>query len=519
MKKLSKLLQWLDNNILKVLVVGFIFIIPLYPKLPLKMIEYTYVAFRLEDIYIALMGLIFGIQFLRRKVDISKKFMILIGIYWIAVFLSYVWGFYVQETIRVNNIGLLHALRRVEYMLVFFVAYTTIKSKKDFYLYLKLIIGVLAITSVYGIGQKFLGWPAVQTMNPEYAKGYILVLDSWARVSSTFAGHYDFSAYLLLIIPIIIGFYLSTGKKIYMAVFFLALSALVLAASRASFLSYIGAVTLFLLYVRKFKVLLLVIIATAILTPLSDNLASRLTRTFTPTKIFVDPVTGEAIIPEESKPDDLPRGNFGANVDTANLDKIKVVEVNPEEEAQAKKEIRERIINEGKKTGHVYSEEELAILIEQEFIKKIPVTKFLTDISISTRLQVSWPRALAGFFHNPILGLGPSSLGEATDGDYFRWLGELGAFGTLSFLAIFFEIVRSIWIRIKSIARNEQYIFYGYLFGFLGLFINASYIDVFEASKVAYTFWLLAGIFIASLPFFATGTKAEVKASKSNSKK
>lgn len=532
MKKLTTLLQWLDKNILKVLVIGFIFIIPLYPKLPLKMIEYTYVAFRLEDIYIALMGLVFGIQFLRRKVDVSKKFMILIGVYWIAVFASYVWGFYVQETIRVNNIGLLHALRRVEYMLVFFVAYTTIKSKKDFYLYLKLIIGVLAVTSIYGIGQKFLGWPAVQTMNPEYAKGYILVLDSWARVSSTFAGHYDFSAYLLLIIPIIIGFFLSTGKKIYMAVFFLALSAIVLAASRASFLSYVGAVGLFLVYVRKFKVLLVVIIATAILTPLSDNLASRLTRTFTPTKIYVDPNTGEAIIPEESRPDDLPRGNFGANIDTKDLAKVKKVEVDPETEAQAKKEIREKIVNEGKKTGRVYTEEELAILIEEEFLGKIPITKYLTDISISTRLQVSWPRAISGFIYNPILGLGPSSLGEATDGDYFRWLGELGGFGTLAFLAIFFEIVRSIWTRIKSITQNEQYIFYGYLFGFLGLFVNASYIDVFEASKVAYTFWLLAGIYMASLPFFATAEKATVsadsemsnpakkkKTSKTNSKK
>ena len=32
-----------------------------------------------------------------------------------------------------------------------------------------------------------------------------------------------------------------------------------------------------------------------------------------------------------------------------------------------------------------------------------------------------------------------------------------------------------------------------------GLFMNASYIDVFEASKVAYTFWLLAGTVVGSL--------------------
>ena len=35
-----------------------------------------------------------------------------------------------------------------------------------------------------------------------------------------------------------------------------------------------------------------------------------------------------------------------------------------------------------------------------------------------------------------------------------------------------------------------------FIFGFLALFINASYIDAFEASKVAYTFWTIAGLYI-----------------------
>jgi hypothetical protein len=516
MKKLITSLKWLDEHILKILVIGFIFIIPLYPKLPLKMIEYTYVAFRLEDIYLAFVGLIFGIQFLRRKVHVSKKFAILIGIYWIAVFASYWYGFYVQESVRVNNIGLLHSLRRIEYMLIFFVAYTTIKSKKDFFLYFKLIFSVAAIVSVYGIGQKFLGWPAVQTMNPEYAKGYILVLDSWARISSTFAGHYDLSAYLLLLIPIILGFYIGTNKKIYLALFFLTLITLVLAASRASYLSYIGAVTLFLLYTRNLKLLFIVILATAILTPLSDNLANRLTRTFQQTKIFIDPVTGEAIIPKDSRPDDLPPGNFGANVDTSDLSKIKATEVDAATVQKAKKEIRETLVAEGKNKGRIYTETELEALIDEEFLRQIPINKYLIDISISNRFQVSWPRALNGLKFNPILGLGPSSLGEATDGDYFRWLGETGLFGTIAFLAIFFEIVRSIWRKIPHMLKKDQYIYLGFLFGFLGLFVNASYIDVFEASKVAYTFWLLSGICIAALPFFTQ--QSEKKHLKNDSK-
>ncbi|HRN70733.1 MAG TPA: O-antigen ligase family protein [Candidatus Woesebacteria bacterium] len=511
MKKLTTLLQWLDQHILKILVIGFIFIIPLYPKLPLQMINYTYVALRLEDIYIAFVGLVFGIQFLRKKVTLPKKFVWLIGIYWIIVFISYLWGYFVQGTIAVHHLGLLHSLRRVEYMLIFFVVFTTIKSKEDFFLYIKLIFSVLCIVSMYGIGQKFFGWPAVQTMNPEYAKGYILILDSWARISSTFAGHYDLSAYLLLLMPIILGFYMYSKNRIYIAIFTLALATLILAGSRASYLSYIGAIGLFLLYTRKWQLLLFVVIITAILTPLSDNLTERLTRTFQETKIFVDPQTGEAIIPGESKPDELPRGNFGANVNTNNLPTTNQVEVDPQTEKLAKEQIRDSIIKEAQKKGQTLTEAEIRALVEQTFGEQVAISKYLIDISLSTRFQVAWPRAVAAFIKNPLLGLGPSALGEATDGDYFRWIGETGLLGTVAFIAIFFELVKTMWDKLKNMTQNNRYIFLGFLFGFLGLFVNASYIDVFEASKVAYTFWLLAGIFIAAVPFFSTNQEKKAK--------
>jgi hypothetical protein len=167
---------------------GFILLIPLYPKLPLQMINYTYVAIRVEDIYMILIGLVFLIQLLRRKVVIPIKWAIVFGLFWLAVAASFLWGNLVLHTIPYRQLGILHSLRRVEYMMIFFVAYTTIKSKKDFYRYMQIFFGVLAVVCIYGIGQKFLGWPAVQTMNPEYAKGYLLTLDAYARISSTFAG-------------------------------------------------------------------------------------------------------------------------------------------------------------------------------------------------------------------------------------------------------------------------------------------------------------------------------------------
>ncbi|MBI2641370.1 hypothetical protein HYW87_02125, partial [Candidatus Roizmanbacteria bacterium] len=46
---------------------------------------------------------------------------------------------------------------------------------------------------------------------------------------------------------------------------------------------------------------------------------------------------------------------------------------------------------------------------------------------------------------------------------------------------------------------SRNFVLYGFLFGFAGLLLNAGYIDVFEASKVAYTFWTVAGLFIGFL--------------------
>jgi len=509
MQKLKNWLNWLDLHILKLAVFGFIFVIPLYPKLPLKMINYTFIAIRVDDIYVAFVALIFAIQFFRKRVTLPSKRMVWIFVaYWIAVFASYLWGYFVQDTVIINHLGLLHSLRRIEYMFIFFVVFATIKSKKDFFVYMNVIFSVLLVVSIYAFGQKFIGWPAVQTMNPEYAKGYLLVLDSWARVSSTFAGHYDLAAYLILLMPLLIGFYLYTGSKKYMILVVIALGVLVLTASRASYIAFLSSIALYLVYVRKFKVLAFVLIITALLTPLSDNLANRLSRTFQPTKVFIDSQTGDTFVARKLQPDDLPPGDFGAKDSSGYKTTAKnAVILKPEEELAARNQIRDSLLYEADRSGKVYTPEEINDAVDGIFLRQIPITKYLPDISISTRLQSSWPRAWSAFTQNILLGSGPSSLGEATDGDYFRWLGELGLLGTTLFLGLLTAIAWPIWQTARRMSTKTSYLFHGFVAAFIGVFVNASYIDIFEASKLAYTFWLMAGIFYASLPFFYSKLK------------
>jgi len=124
------------------------------------------------------------------------------------------------------------------------------------------------------------------------------------------------------------------------------------------------------------------------------------------------------------------------------------------------------------------------------------VSAVATDISIATRFQASWPRAIQAFQKNPLLGSGPSSITESSDGDYFRWLGETGILGFSFFIYIIIMILKRLYDFKNKLASSAQMLVYGVIFGTIGLFINALLIDVFEASKVAYIFWFTLGIFV-----------------------
>ncbi|OQY66586.1 hypothetical protein B6D29_02645 [Microgenomates bacterium UTCPR1] len=117
MKKLFGLIKKLDDNLLRILLSFFIFFVPLWPKIPLKMINYTYISIRVEDIYMVLMSLVFLIQLLRGKVRLNKDYLYIFSAFWGAVLLSTVWGIFVSKTILYAHLGFLHFLRRVEYML------------------------------------------------------------------------------------------------------------------------------------------------------------------------------------------------------------------------------------------------------------------------------------------------------------------------------------------------------------------------------------------------------------------
>ena len=73
---------------------------------------------------------------------------------------------------------------------------------------------VLISTNIFAFGQQYLDWPVISTTNSEFAKGLILRLTPEARVNATFAGHYDFAAFLAMAFCVIVPLFFAVRKHI-----------------------------------------------------------------------------------------------------------------------------------------------------------------------------------------------------------------------------------------------------------------------------------------------------------------
>ncbi len=153
--------------------------IPLYPKLPLVNVVHTWVYVRVEDFLVLGILLAWGFLVLRRKISLVTPLTIPILSFWLVGVLATLQGVLLIFPTVANifsNVAFLSLVRRIEYISLFFVAFTSVKDKR----FLHVVVGVLTLTilaiSLYGIGQRYMGFPAYLTMNEEVAKGVALTL-------------------------------------------------------------------------------------------------------------------------------------------------------------------------------------------------------------------------------------------------------------------------------------------------------------------------------------------------------
>jgi len=532
-KPIGRLLTWLDNNLLFVISLFLLVFIPLYPKLPLSDILPGYIVrLRLEDLFILLSAIIYGIWWLRRKVQPTKNPLFwLVAIYLAIGLISGIVAIFVIKTIPLQTIHVakwaLHFGRRIEYMFMLFLVFDAVKTKNQLKAILIALLLVIVGATIYGFGQKYYQWPVYSTMNREFSKGWRLVLTEHARVPSTFAGHYDLAAYLVFLLPItlvtaIFSANWVVGKFGWIA-FVSGYTLLILTASRASFISYvISMIILFtaILMIRNWKFVLprfigVAVFSTAVFLTFGD-LSGRFAHiiNLSGVKGFV-----ENNIFRMDK--NAPR-NYLALTDQLALvaDKTDVPPVKFIE-GQGTRNNGQRSENGEPATGSalppdVYEEIPLP-LSSTSATGKLSVTygqrsysdaAFAYGLSSAIRFDALWPRAIAGFKRNPFLGTGYSTLtkvqvtdfteAESTDNDYLRSLGETGLLGFIGFFGTIGYTLYYFWknqFRFKS--KLYRSILMAIAAGVIGLLINATYIDVFEASKVAFTFWGIVGLGMA----------------------
>lgn len=535
-----KILRRIVSNFLFVLTIFLLAFIPLYPKIPLIDIKNTWVYVRAEDFAVALIILVWIILLFFKKVTLKTPLTIPIMFFWIIGGLATLHGVLVLFPTLADvfsNVALLSFLRRIEYMFLFFIAYASIKDKRSITYVVVTLVIVLLLVVGYGFGQKFLGFPAYLTMNEEFAKGVPIQLSSLSRVPSTFAGHYDLAAYLVLVIPLLVS--LAFGFKNIIFKIFLFITAslgfvlLFMTVSRVSFFVLLLSLLMLLILLRKKLIIISLLALTFLLLLFSPSLLQRFKSTVTEIDVLVNAKTGGAIgqvkeVPAAYFKDKIIRkiadsntkdlgASISATLPFALIPPIAplVVEANSstgENLPQGTSYVNLPLSQVIKKVDMYFFQklitktgvesEEISVFYGDFLIKKAKAY----DLSFTTRFQGEWPKTFEAFKRNIFLGSGFGSVSLAVDNNYLRILGESGLFGFVSFISIF--IIALIYIK-KVLPKVDSPIIRSFIIGFVagtfGLALNAFLIDVFEASKIAFTYWLLMGVAIGVLHLYQKG--------------
>lgn len=469
MQKLSRVFEKITFFLFLFLVV----FIPLYPKLPLFNVAGTFVAIRVEDFLIALLSILwFATILLKGKLKelLREPLNQLLLLFFFIGLVSLFSAVFVTNTVM-WHLGLLHFIRRAEFMIFLPIAYFLINTKRDLKIVLILFGIVTLLVNVYAFGQQLLGWPVISTTNSEFSKGLILELTAEARVNSTFAGHYDLGVFMAMVITVLAALFFAVKgwllKGSILILSAMSFVVLVMTAARLSFLAVLVGVTMSLILTgKKIFILLLILLAVgAVLYP--SQLRDRLVSTF----IVNFQQQGERY----DAPNQEQEVRSRLNIPTLPIYRPSFLPATATDSTDVASDIAPGEPTDSTQLG-VYR-------------------------SFEIRLNLEWPRAIRAFQKNPLLGTGYSSMGLATDNDYLRLLGEVGALGAYGFFLIIFLILKRLTQIYKTAEKFDKYLIAGIISMFGAFLINAIFIDVFEASKVAAILWIMLGVGLAIKKF------------------
>ncbi len=449
--------------------------IPLYPKFPLLNVAGTFVAIRLEDLFIGVTVVIWIVYlFSSNKFGgfIKTRLTQTLLLFFFVGFVSTFSAIFLTHSV-VPHLGILHFLRRVEFMLLLPVIATVIQTKKQLVMILIFLSFVVVAVNVYALGQQHLDWPVISTTNSEFSKGLILSLSPGARVNSTFAGHYDLAVFLAMTITILTALFFAVKKRFKLwiaALGILSLFVLILTSARLSFAAAFVGIIFSLILSKKKKYLLLALIVLTLILVYPSTLRDR----------FISTITVNIL-------------NMGQRYEGKTED----------QQIRAKLNIPTLAIQTSSDSASTSSFASPSGETATDITPGEPIdtTQLGVYRSLSIRLNLEWPRAITAFLKNPLLGTGYSSLGLATDNDFLRSLAEVGLLGTIAFILVLVEVSKRIFLSLKKGDKFTRYLSAGVFSMVIVFLVNGLFIDVFEASKVASLFWMMLGLNLAVINF------------------
>ncbi|MDP3758121.1 MAG: O-antigen ligase family protein, partial [Candidatus Daviesbacteria bacterium] len=410
---MQKLLSIYQNTLFYLILFLFAFI-PLYPKFPLFNVTGTFVAVRMEDIFIGLAILLWGVYLYlsgQLRSFFKDKLMQAILLFFFIGAVSSFSAIFLTHTV-IPHIGLLHFFRRVEFLLLLPIVVSVVRTKRQFILILITLGLTILIVNGYALGQQYLDWPVISTTNSEFSKGLILHLTPGARVNSTFAGHYDLAVFLAMAIVIMTALFFAVKKRLKIPVLLLgllSLGVLIMTAARLSFVAAFLGIIAALIFTKKTRYLLLILGVIVIISVYPSQLRDRLVSTVTINLL----AQGQRY---EGKTDDQ-KVRSKLNIPTL------AVQTSSESALTSQ-----------------FSSSSGQIATDITPGEPIDTTQLGVYRSFQIRYKVEWPRAITALEKNPLLGTGYSSLDIATDNDFLRSLGEVGILGTTAFVLVLVEI-------------------------------------------------------------------------------
>lgn len=471
----SSLKEILTQNFIDVLYEYFDYLtcvlmafIILLPKISFIAVPGIYFNIRVEDFLIATVYFIYILGLLARKIKWRYTPLFLpIFVFLFVAFLSTLLGI-ITHTVPSTLLAILYFSRYVEYLGIFFIMLTVFR-KERLSNYLKIVVFIYLGVLIYGILAKLSLVPMFRTRRSGGVPVYYNVNTKFLQ--STFGGHYDFGAYLLINLPILLSLLVTVKRKSYQIILGMMLIAtgymLYGSFARSSMFAIWIALLAWLLF-RKSKLFFVPILGE--ISVIWSYISGRFSKYSYKFSLKISDNLWNKIFPSKEQATSPTQIATEEGVTVQSTPSASISQVGN---------------GNGKNVTPV--KEKNTVDLGEDI-----------DISLDASAKLRfyrWRDLLNRFKEHPLFGNGPSSVGPGADGDYIRWLSELGIIGTLAFLFLLWKIFRLELDLYKKVSNPlAKYFFLALISALIGLLANALFIDVFESSKIAFYFWFLTGM-------------------------